>query len=99
MMYLLYPLLYVTTLSLVSVLMNWGVFLPWYTGKGYPIDMLSVTVYSIYFCLKYVSVCAALLGLGISFFREYISWKTNTFILIFLSLIVFAVQAYFFPRS
>lgn len=99
MRHFLYPLLYAVTLSAVSLLVNWVILLPWFLHRQYPINMLSVTVYAICFCLKYVSLGAASIGLVLSLGRFPQGWKAHLITTLILSLLVLCVQAYYFPRS
>jgi hypothetical protein len=97
--HVLYALLYVVTLSAISLLINWGILLPWFLHRHYPIDPLSVIVYSIYFCLPCTIVAAAGFGLVFSFKPSVRGWKAHAVRLLILSLIILFIQACSFPRS
>jgi uncharacterized protein involved in cysteine biosynthesis len=61
--------------------------------------MLSVTVYTVYTCLKYTSIAAAGIGLVLSFIPSVRGWKAHVAIMLILSLMILCIQAYYFPRS
>lgn len=91
-----YPLGYVLLLCAVSIAANWAILLPIFKRlRG--ANMLSVTVYSFYYCPAYVAVTGLLAGLAASFLHQENERKKNYVILGVLSLIILAVQAFLFP--
>ena len=94
--YIVFSLGYALLLCAVSIVTNWVILLPVFSElRG--VNMLSVTVYTFYYCPIYVGSIGLMVGLLASFFPWENERKKNCVILCALSCITLAVQAFFFP--
>ena len=96
--HILFPLGYACLNAIVALPLIPFVFVPFYLQR-FPVNMLTITVWSVYFCAPATVAGGAVFGLIMSLIRPPPTWRIH--VAIFLGLIVLeaTVLAVFFPHE